>query len=112
MGYEPAAFRRPLGINAVLLRDGTLRGVVCPGCALSQVISVGALRLLFFLLFIIQMLLPLYHWVRDPYFVADGLSGLLLFGSIVAGALGFFIYNVPLLALNTIVRLAQLCLNS
>jgi hypothetical protein len=83
-----------------------------PGCALSQVISVGALRLLFFLLLIIQMLLPLYHWVRDPYFVADGLSGLLLFGSIVAGALGFFIYNVPLLALNTIVRLAQLCLNS
>lgn len=66
-----------------------------------------------FLLFIIQMLLPLYHWVRDPYFVADGLSGfLLLFGSIVAGAFGFFIYNVPLLALNTIVRLAQLCLNS
>ena len=32
--------------------------------------------------------------------------------AVVAGALGFFIYNVPLLALNTIVRLAQLCLNS
>lgn len=87
-------------------------GWYAPGCALTQWIGLGVLRLLFFLLFIIQILLPLYHWVRDPYFVADGLSGLLLFGSIVAATLGFFIYNVPLLALNTIFRIAQLCLNS
>lgn len=87
-------------------------GWYAPGCALSQVIGVGALRLLFFLLFIIQILLPLYHWVRDPHFVADGLSGVLLFCSIVAAAFGFFIYNVPLLALNTLVRIAQLCMNS
>ena len=81
-------------------------------CSLTQVIGLGALRLLFFLFFIIQILLPLYHWVRDPNFVTDALSGLLLFSSIVAAVLGFFIYNLPLLALNTLVRIAQLCLNS
>ena len=45
-------------------------------CSLTQVIGLGALRLLFFLFFIIQILLPLYHWVRDPNFVTDALSGL------------------------------------
>ncbi|ODU24183.1 MAG: hypothetical protein ABS95_02195 [Verrucomicrobia bacterium SCN 57-15] len=83
-----------------------------PACGLTQTISLGTLRLVFFLLFFVQILLPLYHWISDPHFVTDALSGALLFSSIVAAALGFFIYNVPLLALNTLVRIAQLCLNS
>lgn len=87
-------------------------GWYAPGCGLTQTISLGTLRLAFFSFFFVQMLLPLYHWASDPHFVADALSGVLLFSSIVAATLTFFIYNVPLLALNTLVRIAQLCLNS
>jgi hypothetical protein len=87
-------------------------GWYAPECGLSQTISLGALRLIFYLFFFVQILLPLYHWASDPNFVTDTLSGVLLFASIVVAALAFFIYNVPLLALNTLVRIAQLCLNS
>lgn len=83
-----------------------------PGCGLTQTISVGTLRLAFYLFFFVQILLPFCHWASDPQFVTDTLSGVLLFSSIVAGVFGFFIYNVPLLALNTLARIAQLCLNS
>lgn len=87
-------------------------GWYAPGCGLTQTISMGTLRLVFFLLFFVQILLPFYHWASDPHFVTDALSGVLLFCSIVAAALGFFIYNVPLLALNTLARIAQLCLSA
>jgi hypothetical protein len=87
-------------------------GWYAPGCGLTQAISLGTLRLFFYLIFLAQILVPLYHWVSDPHFVSDALSGVLLFSSIVAAVLGFFIYNLPLLALNTLVRIAQLCLNS
>jgi hypothetical protein len=87
-------------------------GWYSPGCPLTQAISLGTLRLVFYSFFLVQILLPLYHWVSDPHFVSDALSGVLLFSSIVAAVLGFFIYNLPLLALNTLVRIAQLCLNS
>lgn len=83
-----------------------------PGCALSQTIGLGTLRLVFYLFFFIEILLPFYHWASDPQFVTDAVSGALLFSSIVAAVFGFFIYNVPLLALNTLARIAQLCLNS
>ena len=83
-----------------------------PGCAVTQVVSLGALRILFFGFFAIQMLLPFYHWAKDPNFTTGTASGLVLFASTVSAVLGFFIYNVPLAALNALVRLAQLCLNS
>ena len=87
-------------------------GWYAPGCALTQTISLSTLRLVFYAFFCIQVLLLLYHWVRDPHFVTDAVSGALLFVSILAAVLGFFIYNLPLVALNTLVRIAQLCLNS
>ena len=83
-------------------------GWYAPGCAVTHVVSLDTLRLLFFGFFAVQMLLPFWHWARDPHFTTDTTSGLLLFGSIVA----FFIYNAPLAALNVIVRLAQFCMNS
>ena len=67
---------------------------------------------LFFGFFAIQMLLPFYQWAKDPNFTTDTASGLVLFVSIVAAVFGFFIYNVPLAALNAIVELVQLCMNS
>ena len=87
-------------------------GWYAPGCGLTQVISLNTLRLAFFSFFFVQILLPLYHWASDPQFVTDAFSGVLLFCSIVAATLAFFIYNVPLQALNTLARIAQLCLNS
>jgi hypothetical protein len=87
-------------------------GWYAPGCGLTQTISLGTFRMAFFSFFFVQILLPLYHWASDPHFVTDALSGVLLFSSIVAATLAFFIYNVPLLALNTLVRIAQLCLNA
>jgi magnesium-transporting ATPase (P-type) len=87
-------------------------GWYAPESGLSYLINPGLLRLAFFLFFFIQMLLPLYHWIRDPHFIADALSGVLIFSSVVAAAFAFFIYNLPLLALNALARLAQLCLNS
>ena len=83
-----------------------------PGCSVSQMVSLGALRILFFGFFAIQMLLPLYQWAKDPNFTTDTASGLVIFVSIVSAVFGFFIYNVPLAALNALVRLAQLCMNS
>ena len=83
-----------------------------PECSVTQVVSLGALRLLFFGFFAIQMLLPFYHWAKDPNSTTDTASGLVLFVSIVSAVFGFFIYNVPLAALNAIVRLVQLCMNS
>jgi len=87
-------------------------GWYAPGCSVTQVISLETLRLLFFGFFLIQISLPFYHWARDPNFTTDTVSGLVLFASIISAVFGFFIYNVPLTALNTIVRLAQFCLNS
>ena len=87
-------------------------GWYAPECGLTQTISLGTLRLVFYLFFFVEILLPLYHWVTDPNFVTDTVSGVLLFSSIVAVVFGFFIYNVPLLALNTLVRITQLCPNS
>jgi hypothetical protein len=83
-----------------------------PGCPITQVVSLGTLRILFFAFFAIQMLLPFYHWAKDPNFTTDTASGFVLFVSIVSAVVGFFIYNVPLAALNALVRLAQLCMNS
>jgi len=83
-----------------------------PGCSVTQVVSLGALRILFFGFFAIQMLLPFYQWAKYPNFTIDTASGLVLFVSIVSAVFGFFIYNVPLAALNAIVRLAQLCMDS
>ena len=83
-----------------------------PGCSVTQVVSLGALRLLFFGFFAVQVSVPFYHWAKDPNFTTDTVSGLVLFVSIEAAVFGFFIYNVPLAALNAIVRLAQLCMNS
>lgn len=83
-----------------------------PGCPVTQVVSLETLRVLFFGFFVIQMLLPFYHWAKDPNFTTDTASGLVLFVSIIAAVLGFFIYNVPLVALNAIVSLAQRCMNS
>lgn len=85
-------------------------GWYAPGCGLTQSVSLATWRLTFYLFFFVQILLPFYHWVRDPNFVMDTVSGVLLFCAIVAAVLGFFIYNVPLLALNTLVRMVQLCL--
>jgi len=83
-----------------------------PGCSVTQVVSLGALRLLFFGFFALQVSVPFCHWAKDPNFTTDTASGLVLFLSIVAAIFGFFIYNVPLAALNALVRLAQLCMNS
>ena len=83
-----------------------------PGCPVTQVVSLGTLRLLFFGFFVIQVLLPFYHWAKDPKFTTDTVSGLVLFVCIISAVFAFFIYNVPLAALNAIVRLAQLCMNS
>jgi hypothetical protein len=83
-----------------------------PGCPVTRVVSLDTLRILFFGFFAIQVSLPFYHWAKDPNFTTDTASGIVLFASIVSAVLGFFIYNVPLAALNTIVKLAQLCMNS
>ena len=87
-------------------------GWYAPGSPVTQVISLDTLHFLFFAFFAVQMLLPFYHWARDPHFTTDTASGLVLFVSIISAVLAFFIYNVPLTALNTIARLAQFCLNS
>ncbi len=87
-------------------------GWYAPGCPLTQAVSLETLRLLFFVFFLVQISLPFCHWAKDPNFTTDAVSGLALFISIVAAVFGFFIYNVPLAALNAIVRLAQFWLNS
>ena len=87
-------------------------GWYAPGCPVTEVVSLETLRVLFYGFFAVQMLLPFYHWARDPHFTTDTASGLVLFVSIISAVVAFFIYNVPLAALNAIVRLAQFCMNS
>ena len=118
MSHDPKlSMNRPLFAFLSALTLATLlveryAGWYAPGCPVTQVVSLETLRILFFGFFVIQVSLPFYHWARDPNFTTDAVSGLLLFVSIVSAVFGFFVYNVPLAALNALVRLAQLCMNS
>lgn len=72
-------------------------------------VKTSYLRILFFVLFGLQASLALCQYVKHPDTHLDTLPGVLLFTSIVAAALAFCLYEVPMHALHLIVRLLAPC---
>lgn len=95
-----------------LLSALTLLTFLVERCAAWDWRSLGGLRIVFYLLFFIQILIVFYRWIRDPHFLVGAWAGTLLYSSVIAATLRFFLDNIPLFAFNTLFLILQICFSS